>query len=43
MFIFWHNLANKISLPMKEIDEILKLIKEIDELQNKNKSQRSKL
>ena len=33
MFIFWHNLANKISLPMKEIDE----------LQNKNKSQRSKL
>jgi hypothetical protein len=43
IFVFWHNLPNQLSLPMREIEEILKLIKEIDKLQNKANNQRSKL
>ncbi len=43
VFVFWHNLPNQISLPMKKLEEILQLIKEIDELKNKENSQRSKL
>jgi hypothetical protein len=43
IFTFLTNMPNQISLPMKEIEEILQLIKEIDELQNKTSIQRSKL